>query len=319
MQNPPAHAGNTLDKNATVTIAQDHPRLRGEYNHIKIDGQEYLGSPPLARGIHFLRKQSEPEIPITPACAGNTYQRSPERSVLRDHPRLRGEYEQKSQGERLAKGSPPACAGNTIEIIQFRMKKKTGSPPLARGIPNGHIPATPLGRIIPACAGNTHSCFHGKAILWDHPRLRGEYIPRRKEGSAAQDHPRLRGEYAVFHDCSASKSGSPPLTRGIQTMPRQKMDISRITPAYAGNTDALLRQACARRDHPRLRGENAGILCCAFDNSRITPACAGKTVLRSIAVARSWDHPRLRGENFLCLCFLLARSGSPPLARGKLI
>ena len=134
MQNPPAHAGNTLDKNATVTIAQDHPRLRGEYNHIKIDGQEYLGSPPLARGIHFLRKQSEPEIPITPACAGNTYQRSPERSVLRDHPRLRGEYEQKSQGERLAKGSPPACAGNTIEIIQFRMKKKTGSPPLARGI-----------------------------------------------------------------------------------------------------------------------------------------------------------------------------------------
>ena len=72
MQNPPAHAGNTLDKNATVTIAQDHPRLRGEYNHIKIDGQEYLGSPPLARGIHFLRKQSEPEIPITPACAGNT-------------------------------------------------------------------------------------------------------------------------------------------------------------------------------------------------------------------------------------------------------
>ena len=93
MQNPPAHAGNTLDKNATVTIAQDHPRLRGEYNHIKIDGQEYLGSPPLARGI-----------------------------------------------------------------------------------PNGHIPATPLGRIIPACAGNTHSCFHGKAILWDHPRLRGEYI-----------------------------------------------------------------------------------------------------------------------------------------------
>ena len=171
MQNPPAHAGNTLDKNATVTIAQDHPRLRGEYNHIKIDGQEYLGSPPLARGIHFLRKQSEPEIPITPACAGNTYQRSPERSVLRDHPRLRGEYEQKSQGERLAKGSPPACAGNTIEIIQFRMKKKTGSPPLTRGIPMHYSVKRAPGGITPAYAGKTPESYAVLLIIQGSPPL----------------------------------------------------------------------------------------------------------------------------------------------------
>ena len=72
MQNPPAHAGNTLDKNATVTIAQDHPRLRGEYNHIKIDGQEYLGSTPLARGIHTNALLKDLCYGITPACAGNT-------------------------------------------------------------------------------------------------------------------------------------------------------------------------------------------------------------------------------------------------------
>ena len=174
MQNPPAHAGNTLDKNATVTIAQDHPRLRGE-------------------------------------------------------------YEQKSQGERLAKGSPPACAGNTIEIIQFRMKKKTGSPPLARGIPNGHIPATPLGRIIPACAGNTHSCFHGKAILWDHPRL--------------------RGEYTVCGTIEENAMGSPPLARGIPCDFEHKIMCIGITPAYAGNTPFSALSLLPSRDHPRLRGE----------------------------------------------------------------
>ena len=94
MQNPPAHAGNTLDKNATVTIAQDHPRLRGEYNHIKIDGQEYLGSPPLARGIRT-------EEPRRAACQRIT-------------PRLRGEYHRNypipdEEKDRIT----PACAGNT--------------------------------------------------------------------------------------------------------------------------------------------------------------------------------------------------------------
>ena len=172
---------------------------------------------------------------ITPAYAGNTtILRSMDRNIW-DHPRLRGEYEQKSQGERLAKGSPPACAGNTIEIIQFRMKKKTGSPPLARGIPNGHIPATPLGRIIPACAGNTHSCFHGKAILWDHPRL--------------------RGEYTVCGTIEENAMGSPPLARGIPCDFEHKIMCIGITPAYAGNTPFSALSLLPSRDHPRLRGE----------------------------------------------------------------
>ena len=153
MQNPPAHAGNTLDKNATVTIAQDHPRLRGEYNHIKIDGQEYLGSPPLARGIHFLRKQSEPEIPITPACAGNTNRRAKESGLPKDHPRLRGEYY------------------STIGVAIVT----AGSPPLTRGIPKGTAAQNRDYGITPAYAGNTPDSCPSRQRAWDHPRLRGEY------------------------------------------------------------------------------------------------------------------------------------------------
>ncbi len=154
IQNSPAHAGNTLDKNATVTIAQDHPRLRGEYTVGALLIPSSLGSPPLARGILKFIESEMNVRRITPACAGNTYQRSPERSVLRDHPRLRGEYEQKSQGERLAKGSPP----------------------LARGIPSARIVTRSVLRITSACAGNTSISVHSHTHQGDHPRLRGEYF-----------------------------------------------------------------------------------------------------------------------------------------------
>ena len=182
MQNPPAHAGNTLDKNATVTIAQDHPRLRGEYNHIKIDGQEYLGSPPLARGIHFLRKQSEPEIPITPACAGNTHSCFHGKAILWDHPRLRGEY--------------TVCG--TIE------ENAMGSPPLARGIPCDFEHKIMCIGITPAYAGNTP--FSALSLLpsRDHPRLRGEYasIPR-YENPCLGSPPLTRG--ILQHDRSSDR------------------------------------------------------------------------------------------------------------------
>ena len=73
IQNSPAHAGNTLDKNATVTIAQDHPRLRGEYYRLIGGRMEMMGSPPLARGIRLPGTAEASQKGITPARAGNTF------------------------------------------------------------------------------------------------------------------------------------------------------------------------------------------------------------------------------------------------------
>ena len=133
MQNPPAHAGNTLDKNATVTIAQDHPRLRGEYNHIKIDGQEYLGSPPLTRGIPMHYSVKRAPGGITPACAGNTAPFPTSCRTDKDHPRLRGEN----------------------FLCRSSLSVRLGSPPLARGKPFATSSPCVSVRITPACAGKT--------------------------------------------------------------------------------------------------------------------------------------------------------------------
>ena len=72
---------------------KDHPRLRGEYSKNIILIKTEVGSPPLARGILGLISQLMDTGGITPACAGNTSILIPHSHLLRDHPRLRGEYE----------------------------------------------------------------------------------------------------------------------------------------------------------------------------------------------------------------------------------
>ena len=169
----PACAGNTLVFCSTRWRHRDHPRLRGEY-FLKIDPTGWQsGSPPLARGIPTSYGASSPSGGITPACAGNTMTRGYSHDISRDHPRLRGEY------------TTPTLTGTNI----------SGSPPLARGIPE-HILFFGCARgITPACAGNT---------------------PWQDMGSdKTRDHPRLRGEYNDVTVTVTDQMGSPPLARGI--------------------------------------------------------------------------------------------------------
>ena len=49
----PAYAGNTKTKTLNVSVAWDHPRLRGEHHTplLQVDG--HIGSPPLTRGTQI--------------------------------------------------------------------------------------------------------------------------------------------------------------------------------------------------------------------------------------------------------------------------
>ena len=49
--------------------------------------------------------------------------------------------------------------------------------------------------------------------------------------------------------------GSPPLARGTEPCKRLMRGLKRITPACAGNSALCRIFPPARRDHPRLRGE----------------------------------------------------------------
>ena len=48
----PACAGSTAFKDFVYIVAEDHPRLRGEYTSVRTEGVSFQGSPPLARGVH---------------------------------------------------------------------------------------------------------------------------------------------------------------------------------------------------------------------------------------------------------------------------
>ena len=154
----PAHAGNTVADFPIFSIARDHPRTRGEYKKVMIDGKEVEGSPPHTRGIQVVQHLLLVLQGITPAHAGNTYPTREERSHWRDHPRTRGEY---------------------IECV-FSVASPMGSPPHTRGIQLDSLEAAQKDGITPAHAGNTPFLTAPMRSCRDHPRTRGEYMERRR-------------------------------------------------------------------------------------------------------------------------------------------
>ena len=149
----PACAGSTCRCSMKKDSWQDHPRLRGEYVSVSCSSCFCTGSPPLARGVHIEDLQNVETKRITPACAGSTVLHLYSSPCYRDHPRLRGEYYQKNS----------------------KSYRPTGSPPLARGVHEVKQAQKSFRRITPACAGSTPEPSRFSELLWDHPRLRGEY------------------------------------------------------------------------------------------------------------------------------------------------
>ena len=152
------------------------------------------------------------------------------------------------------------------------------------------------------------------------------------------DHPRRCGENGTFAPEYKHTLGSPPQVRGKQSQSLCSSLRFRITPAGAGKTSPMFKQATADRDHPRRCGENSTILRSSlltagsppqvrgkrFDDLfkiigyRITPAGAGKTDHSRGDHHHGGDHPRRCGENIQLCCMVDTTLGSPPQVRGKL-
>ena len=154
----------------------------------------------------------------------------------------------------------------------------SGSPPHARGRPEPVWWQVEAAGITPACAGKTRR-------------------PARRS-TARPDHPRMRGEDTFDTKIKSPENGSPPHARGRPQMREYIGEYWRITPACAGKTCGGSQSRHGRRDHPRMRGEDAARLTAACSatgspphargrhkvgnvktqTKRITPACAGKTL-----------------------------------------
>ena len=91
------------------------------------------------------------------------------------------------------------------------------------------------------------------------PAYAGKSETLGKCAALEEDHPRLRGEKNLTDLEPADEAGSPPLTRGKAAEAVARVGEERITPAYAGKSQAAAPRVRPPPDHPRLRGEKASL------------------------------------------------------------
>ena len=233
---------------------------------------------------------------LIPAHAGKTAAGAGLALAHGAHPRSRGENESRQSARQRPRGSSPLTRGkprwdvydgNTLRLIPAHAGKTRsppcpplsgqahprsrgenaglavptvrsyGSSPLTRGKQLRAWPGRPAGRLIPAHAGKT---YHARS--W--PPM-------------AEAHPRSRGENRQSASTATVPSGSSPLTRGKQRVPRRRPDRIRLIPAHAGKTGSRRPPPARSTAHPRSRGENALTWQALDARRRLIPAHAGKT------------------------------------------
>ena len=232
---------------------------------------------------------------ITPAYAGRRTQKGIPITWEWDHPRVRGEKTPIDPWVVSVKGSPPRTRGE--DRFQHREVDRD--------------------RITPAYAGRRPSPSHGWRAGEDHPRVRGEKSPVKRE--------------------TRPPEGSPPRTRGEAIVIDVDSTDTGITPAYAGRRTGQSHRYLHRKDHPRVRGEK--FITQAQDTvesgspprtrgegpyrrkfqglSGITPAYAGRSGRLPSGSHRVGDHPRVRGEKICAPGRSGEQRGSPPRTRGE--
>ena len=87
----PAGAGNSIAYSTIRQCFSVHPRWRGEQIEIQREGNQVLGSSPLARGTVSFQSWKILSSRFIPAGAGNRQCRYIEDQILSVHPRWRGE------------------------------------------------------------------------------------------------------------------------------------------------------------------------------------------------------------------------------------
>ena len=194
---------------------------------------------------------------------------------------------------------------------------KLGSPPHMRGKAYLFLGIVASHGITPAYAGKSHyrieRCCH------------------------SEDHPRICGEKQVLLAMTCRFQGSPPHMRGKAIVDAPAVDMTGITPAYAGKRSTLTRYYREIQDHPRICGEKIfwrlfllwnwgspphmrGKVTKSFEEHgfiRITPAYAGKRKWNCRTTKTHGDHPRICGEKAQCPHGISVALGSPPHMRGK--
>ena len=173
----PARAGFTPWRRVVERRRGDHPRSRGVYGQAARVDDVFVGSSPLARGLHKVAVPDGHVGRIIPARAGFTLPVSRSWQTSADHPRSRGVYQVRHPRRPLLPGSSPLARGLlTLRLIRRRLR-----------------------RIIPARAGFTWSELPDYPPAADHPRSRGVYLSlRHRDHTDGGSSPLARGLLVCF-------------------------------------------------------------------------------------------------------------------------
>ena len=158
------------------------------------------GSSPHTRGAQPPYPHEIEERRIIPAYAGSTRFWCRRRPRVRDHPRIRGEHPLVDGVRQPLPRIIPAYAGSTSRATLLRESSEDhprirgehvhieaprcpqmGSSPHTRGARYLEVAVDPIQRIIPAYAGSTASAHLRGWLGRDHPRIRGEHLPRGRD------------------------------------------------------------------------------------------------------------------------------------------
>ena len=151
----PACAGNippaALDHDGRIF----HPRVCGEHPAARHNSHKGRGSSPRVRGTFAPRHPTMIGARFIPACAGNIQDGQKKGHFSPVHPRVCGEHISIAALEELVIGSSPRVRGTYPDGRKLR----------------------PLGRFIPACAGNMFARPGPHRAAAVHPRVCGEHCP----------------------------------------------------------------------------------------------------------------------------------------------
>ena len=149
---------------------------------------------------------------ITPAYAGKSAKRIRLPSLLRDHPRLRGEK----------------------VVLENPVTYRQGSPPLTRGKDKNATRAIFGGRITPAYAGKRQKYRVNDGRRGDHPRLRGEKeIPASMAKTGDGSPPLTRGK-GRLRKTRILRRGITPAYAGKSLVDFYAANINRDHPRLRG-------------------------------------------------------------------------------------
>ena len=118
----PARAGSTEEMRSVILFSPDHPRSRGVYWRLLPVLRTWLGSSPLARGLHVYLRSVVPRRGIIPARAGSTIIQNTYHRSAQDHPRSRGVYPLGLHVPRYCCGSSPLARGLRADALSAALE-----------------------------------------------------------------------------------------------------------------------------------------------------------------------------------------------------